>query len=618
MVPVKFPISYRVSASSGWRRYLIATGFVFAALLLNSLPPAHNLPFLFFFGAVALTARVCGFGPSVYSTVLSGLVADYFFFHPRMQWAFSPMDIVRLLLFALVCLLIASLALQRSEAQRVADVNQARLAAIVQSSDDAILSKTLEGIITSWNKGAERLYGYTEAEVIGKHVSMLSPPELPADIPMIMSTLQRGEQIQHHETVRMRKDGSRLDISVSVSPIHDAAGNVIGASAIARDVTAQKVAAAELARERANLHDSEQRLQFAQRAANMGSWEWNIKTGNLWWSERISPMHGYKNEALPPSFENWIHAIWPEDRERVQEAVRSAIEKRGDYELEYRTQWPDGTLHWIVARGQVLSDEKGDPEKMIGIGMDVTERKAAEETLRKTEKLAATGRLAASIAHEINNPLEAVTNLLYLLRKNPSLDEKGRRHLSLAEQELERVAHISKQTLGFYRQVASPSRVDVASTLDSVLSVYTHKLEGQNIKVEKRWTLETEIHALAGEIRQVFSNLIANSIDAMPEGGTLILKVSKSHAWGNGNRFGVRVVIADTGTGISPAQQRKLFEPFFTTKRDVGTGLGLWVSKSIVEKHEGSIQVRSSVRSGQSGTVFSIFLPASAPTLVAA
>jgi PAS domain S-box-containing protein len=618
MFAVKLPINYRVSASSWWRRYLIATGFVFGALLLNSLPPAHNLPFLFFFAAVALTARVCGFGPSLYATALSGVLADYFFVHPRMQWAFSPMDIVRLLLFALVCLLIASLALQRSEAQRAADVNQARLAAIVQSSDDAILSKTLEGIITSWNKGAERLYGYTESEVIGKHVSMLSPPELPADIPMIMATLQRGEQIQHHETMRIRKDSRRLDVSVSVSPIHDAAGNVIGASAIARDVTAQKVAAAELARERANLRDSEQRLQFAQRAANMGSWEWNIKTGNLWWSERISPMHGYKNEALPPIFENWINAIWPEDRERVQEAVRSAIEKRGDYELEYRTQWPDGSLHWIVARGQVLSDEKGDPEKMIGIGMDVTERKAAEETLRKTEKLAATGRLAASIAHEINNPLEAVTNLLYLLRKNPSLDEKGRRHLTLAEQELERVTHISKQTLGFYRQVSSPSRVDVASTLESVLSVYTHKLEGQNIKVEKRWTSETQIQALAGEIRQVFSNLIANSIDAMPEGGTLTLKVSQSHDWGNGNRPGVRVVIADTGTGISPDQQRKLFEPFFTTKRDVGTGLGLWVSKSIVQKHEGSIQVRSSVRSGQSGTVFSIFLPASAPTLVAA
>ena len=483
MVAVKFPIAYRAFERSWWLRYLIATGFVLVALILNFLPPAQNLPFLFFFGAVALTARVCGFGPALYATALSAIAADYFFIHPGTHWGLSLMDILRMLLFALVCLLIASLAQQSSKAQRTAEVNQARLAAIVQSSDDAILSKTLDGIITSWNKGAERLYGYTEAEVVGKHVSLLSPPELPNDIPMIMSKLRSGDQVQHHETTRMRKDGTRMEISVSVSPVHDLAGNVIGASTIARDITG---------------------------------------------------------------------------------------------------------------------------------------RKAAEETLRKTEKLAATGRLAASIAHEINNPLEAVTNLLYLLRKNPSLDEKGRKHLSFAEQELERVAHISKQTLGFYRQISSTSRIDVARTLESALSVYSHKLEGQSIKVETRLEAGTEIQALAGEIRQVFSNLIANSIDAMPGGGTLILKVSKSHAWGNGNRRGVRVVIADTGSGITPAQQSRLFEPFFTTKRDVGTGLGLWVSKNIVQNHEGSIQVRSSVRPGKSGTVFSVFLPEFKPASAAA
>ncbi len=158
----------------------------------------------------------------------------------------------------------------------------------------------------------------------------------------------------------------------------------------------------------------------------------------------------------------------------------------------------------------------------------------------------------------------------------------------------------------------------MAKTLENVLSVYTYKLEGQSIKVEKIWESETEIQALAGEIRQVFSNLIANSIDAMPRGGTLTLKVSKSHDWGNGSRRGVRVVIADTGSGIAPAQQSKLFEPFFTTKRDVGTGRGLWVSKSIVQKHEGSIHVRSSIRKGKSGTVFSVFLPESKPASIVA
>src|SRR5256884_72281 len=393
MVAVKFPIAYRVSERSWWLRYLIATGFVLVALILNFLPPAQNLPFLFFFGAVALTARVCGFGPSIYSTALSAIAAVYFFLHPGTHWGFSLIDILRMLLFASVCLLIASLAQQRSKAQRASEMNQARLAAIVQSSDDAILSKTLDGIITSWNKGAERLYGYTEAEALGKHVSLLSPPELPNDIPMIMSKLGSGDQVQHHETTRIRKDGTRIEISASVSPVHDLAGNLIGVSTIARDITARKV---------------------------------------------------------------------------------------------------------------------------------------AEETLRKTEKLAATGRLAASIAHEINNPLEAVNNLLYLLNSNHELDSSSRRYAQMAQEELARITHIVRQTLGFYREATRPVRLRISDVMKSVLDLYQRRIEQKKISIKTDFSGESSILGFPGEMRQVFSNLIANALDALPAAGRIHLRVHQA------------------------------------------------------------------------------------------
>jgi signal transduction histidine kinase len=244
------------------------------------------------------------------------------------------------------------------------------------------------------------------------------------------------------------------------------------------------------------------------------------------------------------------------------------------------------------------------------IARDITSQRQAEETLRRTEKLAATGRLAASIAHEINNPLESVTNLLYLIGNNPSLDAKARRHLAQAERELERVAHISKQTLGFYRETSTPVRIDLAETLDEVLAIYAGKLEAKSVTVEKKYRTGAEVQGIAGEVRQVFSNLIANAIDALAVNGRLMLRIAKSQSCENGSRPpGVRVSIADNGSGISPHDQQRLFQPFFTTKDRGGTGLGLWVSKGIIERHGGSIQARSSIHPKGHGTVFSIFLP---------
>jgi signal transduction histidine kinase len=240
---------------------------------------------------------------------------------------------------------------------------------------------------------------------------------------------------------------------------------------------------------------------------------------------------------------------------------------------------------------------------------NITEHKKIERALRTTEKLAAAGRLAATVAHEINNPLEAVTNLVFLATREAKDSAKVARYLQLASRELDRVAHIARQTLGFYRDTSAPTTFSITRTLDDVLFLYEKRLEGRKIQATKQYEGDIEITAFAGEIRQALSNLISNSIDAMPDGGSLFIRASRSRSWLDCRQQGVRVIIGDTGSGIPPQYRKSLFQPFFTTKLDVGTGLGLWITHSIVQKHRGAIRVKSRTRPDAHGTAFSIFLP---------
>jgi signal transduction histidine kinase len=212
--------------------------------------------------------------------------------------------------------------------------------------------------------------------------------------------------------------------------------------------------------------------------------------------------------------------------------------------------------------------------------------------LRRTEKLAATGQLAASIAHEINNPLEAVTNLLFLLDQQ-SLDEESRRYTDMAQQEIARVSQITQQTLRFYRQSSSPALIQPADVLDSVLELHHGRSNAAKVKTIRRYRDGAELYAFSGEMRQLFANLIGNALDAMPNGGKIYLSVRASQAWYQPEVQGVRITIADTGSGMTEAVRQRMFEPFFTTKEITGTGLGLWISSEIIAKHQGAVRVRS-------------------------
>jgi signal transduction histidine kinase len=244
----------------------------------------------------------------------------------------------------------------------------------------------------------------------------------------------------------------------------------------------------------------------------------------------------------------------------------------------------------------------------------IKQEMVAAEALRRAEKLAVAGRLSASMAHEINNPLEAVTNLLYLTASAPSFDE-AKRYIAIADHELARVSEITRQALRFHRGNMQPADVKIAEILDSALMLFALRLAAKGVVVDRRFDRSATIVGFAGELRQLVVNLISNSFDAMHAGGKLRLRVTRVSENHNGRRPGVRVVVADTGVGIPLGIRNKVLEPFVSSKAETGTGLGLWISSEIVRKHGGALRFRS--RPG-SGTVFSIFLPAQLPSCAAA
>jgi len=255
---------------------------------------------------------------------------------------------------------------------------------------------------------------------------------------------------------------------------------------------------------------------------------------------------------------------------------------------------------------------RNNGSQLVGVVIvfrDVTRRRQAEQALRSSERLAQAGRLSATIAHEIRNPLDTVSNLIYLLRHEQEVSGPSRQYLEMASDELARIAQITGQLLTFHREARTPVEVDLADVIQSVLVLHAPQIRRGHIKVEQRLEEACAVRGFPGELRQVFSNLVGNAIDAMPHGGRLVLHLRKSSLACDPTSKGVRATILDTGAGIPLGVRRNLFAPFFTTKGEKGTGLGLWVSRGIVEKHEGTIYIRSSMRQDKSGTAFSVFLP---------
>ncbi len=354
------------------------------------------------------------------------------------------------------------------------------------------------------------------------------------------------------------------------------------------------------------VREQRERFEFAAEAGDIGYWFCDLPFDKLFWDDRVKE-HFWLPADADVNIQLFYEMLHPEDRERTRRAIEESIVNHTQYDTEYRTVSKDGKQKWIRARGRTAYDAVGHPIRFDGVTQDVTALKQTREALIRSEKLAVVGRLAASISHEINNPLEAVTNLLYLMKEN-STDEMVKAFGATAQQELARVSHIVTHTLRFNRQTHVASREKIADLLESSAAIYQGRLKDAGIEILRDYRDTELVRCFGSELRQVFANLLANSFDASKSGGRLLLRTRNTRHPRTGEQ-GVRVTIADSGAGMDNATLQQLFEPFFTTKGDKGTGLGLWVSREILRKHHATIWVRSQRLAARSGTTFSIWLP---------
>jgi PAS domain S-box-containing protein len=484
-------------------RALLGCGTACLAVALTyAITPLRAFPLLLAFPTVILCAWFLGMWGGVFCSLTEAALVNYFLTRTELRFSLGNVpQTLRLAVFLLLSIFLAWI-IRRSakyraqlyivqwqqqanladierqlaeERARVSDALQdnskrlGQLAAIVDSSEDVIISKDLNGTITSWNAAATRVFGYSAAEMVGAPILKLIPEHLHSDEKTILESIREGRRIEHFDTVRLTKDGRSLDVSLTISPIRDDQGQIIGASKILRDIS---------------------------------------------------------------------------------------------------------------------------------------DRKRMEQSLLQAEKIAATGRMAATIAHEVNNPLEAVTNLLYLLRPMVT-DPDGINYLDSAESELARVSHIAKQTLGYYREHAAASNASLVELVSHAIMIYEPRCTGVGIKIDRSLNSSRKLVLRRGEIMQVISNLIANSIYAMPTGGVLSVSVDDVTA----PEDGMLLTVQDNGAGIAADDLPKVCDAFFTTRATVGTGIGLFVAKQFVEGHGGRLEIESTTQADNHGTIVRVFLP---------
>lgn len=483
------------------------------------------------------------------------------------------------------------------------------LQAILQSIADAVIVCDSNGVITMLNPAAEDLTGRPRSMAVGQPLYRVfqaidERTRMPLEDPFEqVKRLNRVVTVETQTTLQ-RKGGGEIPIEESGAPIRNRDGSLSGVVLVLRSV-AERRAAANLLRQNQERLDA----MYNTSLEYIGLLDRN---GIVLDCNRASLEFAGNTREEIVGKEFW-DAPWflytPGVQEKVREAVARAAAGQPTHTDTALTRPSGEVIHFDFSLSPVF-DAEGYVQYLVPEARDISELKRAQLALVRSEKLAAVGRLASSIAHEINNPLEAVTNLLYLAREHAEPSEVSG-YLEAADHELRRVSVIANQTLRFHRQSSKPEPVHASDLLSTVLSIYEGRLRNSDISVEVSHRTEDQVVCFGGDVRQVLNNLVGNAIDAMSgnrNGGRLLIRSQRSHDWATGRR-GIVFTIADNGAGIPQDAQSHIFEPFFTTKGAAGTGLGLWVSKEVVDRHQGTLKVRSRNAPDGSGTVFRFFLP---------
>ncbi len=613
--------------------------------------------------------------------------------------------------------------------RKKAEEERERLASIVSFSGDAIISQRLDGIVTSWNAAAVQMFGYPETEMVGRPFAVVEPEGSPDDPGDVIARIRSGEAVVHYEAIRIRKDGSRVEVAAVASPIRDGAGKIAGVSRVCRDVTERRRADEALRRSNKQtvdilesirdgflaldkdwvftyvnaeaerrlgksrtelvgkdywqespgvaesptgmhlrrcvatqtpisfeeyrpdlggwfevnlypaaegglsmyfrdvtgrkrteeaLRESEEQLRLSAEAAQIGVWHQDCVTGRLHWSRQLERLYGLEPGAFRGTVAHRLELIHPEDRERVTDIFRRAIEKDTDFEVEHRMARADGEIRWLLSRGRALYSD-GRVTALAGVTMDITSRRRFEEKLRQSQKLESLGVLAGGIAHDFNNLLVGILGNASVLLEDTPPESPSREIIENLTQAGERAAHLTRQMLAYSgkgRFVVE--RLNLGCQVREILALIEASIS-KGVKVELRFDDNLPpVEGDAGQIQQLIMNLMINGAEAIgPGGGTMsvsaaLLEIGNDYVRDNlaGDNIPAGAYVAlkvhDNGIGMDAATQARIFDPFFTTKF-TGRGLGLAAVLGIVRGHRGALTVHSEPGKG---TTFTIFLPA--------
>jgi len=441
-----------------------------------------------------------------------------------------------------------------------------------------------------------RIVGYSRQDLEAALVrwDVMTPPEYGAlDSEHIAEAAVRGS-CTPYEKEYIRKDGTRVPVLVGYALLEGSQDQYVG---FIQDLTPQKEA-------EAGLREREARFRVLAESLPQFVWIRDAEGNYIYCNRRLLDYVGKPGEWLSTQAFDAVH---PDDRALTLEKWQQSFATGEPYENEYRLLRHDGVYRCFLARAVPIRNESGQVERWLGSSTDIHDQKLAEEALRRSEKLATAGRLAASMAHEINNPLSSVVNTVYLALKDPTLSAETRALLEAADHELIRVSQFATQTLRFHKQSHAPTHTELGEIMDSVLSMYAPRVRTSAIEVRREYRTTIKLLCYSSELRQVFANVIGNALDALVSGGRLRIRIRA--VGGTSEDAGIRVTIADNGHGIPPHLEKRIFEPFVSTKETTGMGLGLWVSEEIVGKHKGRIAMRSTTIPRRHGTVFALLFP---------